>query len=134
MRRLRSISLLAVLVVTSLAAAAEPKREDGLSVYFMPERLAKMRSDKAAGFQVTGRHQSKEKKVYATAEELLQFLKTLAPSVRENGVWVVTSAPNAYAEGELKALDRLKELCAQNSAPLFVSRAADLPNGWKKQN
>ena len=66
-----------------------------------------------------------------TTKEFLDFVQKQDPSVIENGVWIVTTNPDAYTEMEKKFLSDVIAACIANKIPLFVARAAELPNGWK---
>ena len=70
--------------------------------------------------------------VLQSATEFLTFVRKQKASVQENGVWIVTTHPDAYSEPERKLLDDLKALCRRERIPLFVARGSQLPNGWQR--
>ncbi len=88
----------------------------------------------AGGFDVRPQTSVKDRKVFPSAEALFVFFKTLPAMVRQNGVWVLTTNPAAYAESELKQLSVLEDLCKKSKTPLFVTRASELPDGWQRKN
>jgi hypothetical protein len=49
-----------------------------------------------------------------------------------NGVWIVTTNPDAYSDEEKSFLEEIKRLCGKEKILLFVARASELPNGWKR--
>ena len=70
--------------------------------------------------------------VLQSPTDLLAFVRKQAESVQENGVWIVTTHPDAYSEPDNKFLENIKALARSEKIPLFISRAAELPNGWKR--
>jgi hypothetical protein len=133
MRAKKSFLLsIVVLCGVALVAAGTPSREGGLSVHFQPERIGKMKGE-TGGFDVSPQKATKERKLVATAAELMTFVKTLPPDLQNNGIWVVTTHPAAYSESELKQLEALADLCKAAKVPLFVARASELPNGWQRR-
>jgi hypothetical protein len=44
----------------------------------------------------------------------------------------VVTDPDAYSDAEKQFLQNVKALCRQEKFPLFISRAIELPNGWKR--
>jgi len=73
-----------------------------------------------------------EQPVFQTAEELRQFFRKQSTLVQENGIWIVTTHPDAYSEAEKQLLESVKSLCVAQHIPLFIVRASALPNGWKR--
>jgi len=67
-----------------------------------------------------------------TVSEFLAFVQTQSASVQENGVWIVTTHPNAYSEQEQSFLKQVIAACVKAKIPLFIARASELPNGWKR--
>jgi hypothetical protein len=67
-----------------------------------------------------------------TPEEFLAFVQKQSSSVRENGVWIVTTHPDAYSEPETTFLKEVIALCKKEKIPLFIVRGSQLPNGWKR--
>jgi hypothetical protein len=43
----------------------------------------------------------------------------------------VTTHPDAYSSAEKQLLED-KLLCQKEEIPLFIARASELPNGWKR--
>jgi hypothetical protein len=138
------VMLLALMiVVASLTATAapsstaEPKRENGLSVFMFPKRAADLDATKTVkwGFVVSERDDHSrpvDRPTFKTAEDLLAFYRSRPSRVQQNGLWVVVTHPDAYSPEEKVILEHLKSLCVEQAVPLFVSRAAELPNGWKR--
>lgn len=132
--RSSSLSLLVVVTaVVGLLAASEPRRTDGLSVHLLPEQVAQLMG-RTGGFQVDRQVTAETPKFFAGAEQLFDYMRTLPATVRANGVWVVITNPSAYAASELDVLVTLGELCKKEDIPLFVARASELPNGWRRRN
>ncbi len=124
---------LALAVACASAQAVEPKREAGLSAHLQPERIGRLRGE-TGGFDVAAQVGVRDRKLFATADALLTFFKSLPGTVQQNGLWVVTTDPAAYAESEVRQLSVLEDLCKRSQTPLFVSRAKELPNGWHRRN
>ena len=70
--------------------------------------------------------------VLQSPTDLLAFVRKQAESVQENGVWIVTTHPDAYSEPDNKFLENIKALARSEKIPLFISCPAELPNGWKR--
>ncbi len=123
-------TFLFLLLIASTLSAAEPTREGGLSVHLLPDRVATL-SGGHGGFTVTDPATRQPGETYARPEELLDYLSRLPPAIRENGIWIVTTNPSAYAESEQAKLKSLAKLCAEKKIPLYICRASELPKGWK---
>jgi hypothetical protein len=67
-----------------------------------------------------------------TVADLLLYVRKQDAVVQENGLWIVTTHPDAYSEEETKLLGQVKSLCRKKKIPLFICRASELPNGWKR--
>jgi len=67
-----------------------------------------------------------------TAAEFLAFVQKQNSSVKENGVWIVTTNPDAYSEQEKSFLTEVIAVCVKRKVPLFIARGSQLPNGWKR--
>ncbi len=67
-----------------------------------------------------------------TAAEFLAFVQKQNNSVKENGVWIVTTHPDAYSEQEQSFLKEVIAVCVKEKIPLFIARGSQLPNGWKR--
>lgn len=127
-----------VLIASALAcvlfAANAPERDKGVSIHMLPKSVANLAGKKwgltvdYSGFLKPESAQP----VLQSTEELLAFVRKQDRSVQENGVWIVTTNPDAYSEGEKELLQDIVVLCHRERIVLFLSRAADLPNGWKR--
>ncbi len=62
----------------------------------------------------------------------MNFVQKQNASVTDNGVWIVTTHPDAYTEEEKAFLNDVITVCKKNKILLFVTRASELPNGWKR--
>lgn len=118
-------------------AAEELKREEGLSVHVMPKRVAELDKTKQVkwGFMISQSYKLQpplERPIFTKPEELIKYFRTLPKKVQENGIWVVTTHPDAYSEEENVSMRRLKEMCVKDGIPLFICRGSELPNGWKR--
>jgi len=63
---------------------------------------------------------------------MLSFIRKQDSEVQQNGLWIVTTNPDAYSEAEKTLLEHLKSMCRQEGIPLFICRASELPNGWTR--
>ncbi|HEX7517387.1 MAG TPA: hypothetical protein VF345_08890 [Chthoniobacterales bacterium] len=122
---------LVLLLTASFLAAAEPKRDGGLSVHMLPDRVAKL-DGKHGGFTVSDPSAKEGNITYPTPEELVAYFQRLSESVRANGIWIVTTHPDSYSEGEQTKLKALIALCAEKKIPVYTCRASELPNGWTR--
>lgn len=117
----------------SLILHAEPKRENGLSVHLAPESASGIFGADKKGFVVS---QSKDLKplgnrpIFDTPEQLVEYFLTQPQEIQENGIWVVTTNPQAYSDNEMASTEMLKNLCREKNIPLFFCRGMFLPNGW----
>ena len=117
-----------------IAFAAEPQRSQGLSVHMLPKRVAAL-GGRPWGFSVDFSPRLKvENKltVFQSPDALLSFLRIQDLDVQKNGIWLVFTAPEAYSAQELSMLNELKTLCTREKIPLFLCRATELPDGWKR--
>jgi len=119
-------AILIFLLSASLLLAAEPTREGGVSVHFLPDRVAKI-SGERGGFTVKD-----PPATYAEPKDLLAHFQRLPASVHENGIWIVTTHPSSYSETEQAKLKSLAALCAEKKIPVFTCRGSELPKGWKR--
>jgi hypothetical protein len=134
--RLRRYLLSVLLLVTFLgvASATAPERSKGISLHMLPKRVADI-SGKKWGFTVDYAKYLKsesEEPVLQTRDELLAFVRKQDKDVQDNGVWIVTTHPDAYSDAENALLEEIKRLAREQHIPLFISRASELPNGWKR--
>jgi hypothetical protein len=119
--------------------ADEPRRVDGLSVHMTPKRVAQLDEKKRVkwGFMVSQLKDLKpsaERPVFQAPEELFKYFRGLSPAIRENGIWVITSHPDAYSADEKSSLEMLKTICKNEAIPLFMCRGRDIPDGWERLN
>jgi len=131
-------SLLAILFALCICSAslaeAVPERAKGISMHMLPKRVADL-SGKKWGLTVNyASHLKPEtaQPVLQTPEEFLSYVHKQESSVQENGVWIVTTHPDAYSGPEKALLEDIKALCRREHIPLFVARGSELPNGWKR--
>jgi hypothetical protein len=92
----------------------------------LPKRVAEIGGSQW-GFTVDGKQS-----VLQTAEEVLNYFRQQKINVQQNGIWIVTTSPDAYSNEELKVLEEVKSMCWKEKIPLFVCRASQLPNGWMR--
>lgn len=118
-------------------AAAGPRRDAGLSVHVLPKDVAEL--DKSGrlkwGYTISlprNKQAPAERPVVQSAQALVEFFNTQDTDVQQNGIWVVTTDPSAYADEQLSDLEDLKARCKKASIPLFICRGAELPDGWKR--
>jgi len=134
MKRLVFI-LLAASLMPLLASAATPERAKGISVHMLPKQVANLDKTLKWGFVVSYAKYLKPEPaqpVLQTPAEVLRFVRKQDPSVQENGLWIVTTNPNAYSASEKKLLEDVIALCRRESIPLFIARGKDLPDGWRR--
>ena len=113
---------------------AAPERAKGISVHMLPKRVADV-SGQRWGLSVDYTDDLKpesQQPVLQTPKELLAFVRKQDTHVQENGVWIVVSHPDAYSDSEKALLEDIKALCQKEKIPLFVCRASELPNCWKR--
>jgi hypothetical protein len=70
--------------------------------------------------------------VLQSAADLIAYFRKQDAGVQQNGVWIVITNPAAYSEQELALLEGVKSACRRERIPLFICRAAELPNGWTR--
>ena len=124
-------SLLLLLLTASFLVAAEPKREAGLSVHMLPDRVAKI-SGEHGGFTVTDPATKNKGSTYGDPKELFAYFQRLPAATQENGIWIVTTHPTSYSEAEQAKLKALVALCTDKSIAIYTCRGSELPNGWKQ--
>jgi hypothetical protein len=128
------ISLLLSIMLLNAALAATPERAKGISLHMLPKRVADISGSKW-GFTVDyAKHLKPEpvEPVLQTTDELVAFVRKQDKAVQDNGVWIVTTHPDAYSDVEKTLLEDIKTVSRQQHIPLFICRAAELPNGWKR--
>jgi hypothetical protein len=122
------------LLLATLAVAAGPERSKGISMHMLPKSVADLGGSKW-GLTVSRSEQltpDSGSTTLQTPEEFLAFVQKQSSSVRENGVWIVTTHPDAYSEPEKTFLNKVIALCVKEKIALFITRASQLPNGWKR--
>ena len=119
-----------LLLTASLLVAAEPKREAGLSVHMLPDRVAKIDGEHG-GFTVSDPTGRSDRKTYGDPKELFAYFQHLPTATQQNGIWVVTTDPTSYSPAEHAKLKALIALCAVKAAPIYTCRGSELPSGWK---
>jgi hypothetical protein len=67
-----------------------------------------------------------------TGAEFRSFARKQSSSVKQNGVWIVTTNPEAYSKSGNTFLEQVMSICAADKIPLFICRASNLPDGWKR--
>ena len=127
--------VLLLFVVSAVCFAADnPQRNTGISMHFLPKRVADI-SGQRWGLTVDYKPYLKTESappVLQSAKEVIAFADKQEATVRQNGVWIVTTNPDAYSEDEQKFLEEVKTECKKRKLPLFISRASELPNGWHR--
>jgi hypothetical protein len=133
MKRTRLVALV-ILLVTSAVAAGNPERSKGISLHMLPKGVADLGGHKW-GLTVTPSAyltSDASSTTIQTVNEFLAFVQKQNKSVLENGVWIVTTHPDAYTQPEKNFLDQVIATCVKEKILLFVARASELPNGWKR--
>jgi hypothetical protein len=128
------IALIIALVSASAAVANAPERSKGISAHMLPKRVADLGGRKW-GFVISYAEYLKPEQaepVLQSASELLAFVRKQDQTAQENGIWIVTTHPDAYSEPEKKLLEDVKSLCKTEKIPLFIARGSKLPGGWER--
>jgi len=125
-----------LLFASTLVWSEEMTREKGLSLHMIPKRVASLAGQRwgLACSHSRGQGYGLSDKTFQSAEELLKYFKSLPRSVRENGIWIVTTHPDAYEDDEKQVLEDVKKACIQQKIPLFTCRGSALPDGWKRED
>jgi hypothetical protein len=103
-------------------------------MHMLPKRVADL-GGKRWGLVVTYAAYLKpepSEPVLQTAPEVVAFARKQDPRVQANGIWIVTTHPDAYSDSEKKVLEDVKALCGKERIALFIARGSELPNGWKR--
>lgn len=132
--KMKKILLLFILLILSSTTFAEPKRSMGISLHMLPERVAKL-DDRPWGFWVDyAEHLQPEpgQPILQSISDYLAYIKKQTEDVQKNGVWIVTTHPDAYSENERKLLEDIKNISKGNNIILFVCRGSELPDGWQR--
>jgi hypothetical protein len=130
----RRILLPMYLLIPLVLIAQAPQRSRGISIHMLPKGVADLGHDKW-GFTVDFRPYLKaepEPPVLQSAGDLVLYVRKQDKSVQENGVWIVVTHPDSYSDSEKALLEDAKAACKREQIPLFICRAAELPNGWKR--
>ena len=129
------LGILAVsLTATAGPAAMDPERSQGISMHMLPKRVADLGGQKW-GFVVEYAQYLKPEPgqpVLQTVQEYNSFVQKQDASVRINGVWIVTTHPDAYSAPEKELLADVERSSKGGATPLFVVRGSELPNGWRR--
>jgi hypothetical protein len=123
-----------ILFLGSVAVAATPERAKGISMHQLPKGVADLGGRKW-GFTVTPSSLltgDAGSVTLQTPDEFLAFVQKQSASVKENGVWIVTTHPDAYSDREKDLLNQVIAVCQKSGITLFVARASELPDGWKQ--
>jgi hypothetical protein len=123
-----------VFLVAVTAVAAAQERAKGVSIHMLPKVAADL-SERQWGLTVDYSpllRPEPAQPVLQTAEDLRRFVRKQDKSVQENGIWIVTTHPDAYSDPEKRLIESVKSLCIQQRIPLFIVRGSELPNGWKR--
>lgn len=129
-----SLCLVFLLALAAPTWASPPERAQGISMHMLPKRVADL-GQRKWGFVVAYARTLKpeqEQPVLQTPQEVLAFVRKQDSSVQENGVWIVTTHPDAYSESEIQLLEDIKLLSRRERIPLFVARGSQLPDGWRR--
>ncbi len=117
-----------------LLPAFAQERSHGVSLHMLPKRVAELSgaqwglSVDSSAYLTTGTHRL----TFQSAADLLVFFRQQSAAVQSNGIWVVTTNPDAYSGEEKALLEEVKSMCRRESIPLFICRASELPNGWAR--
>jgi hypothetical protein len=133
MNRITTV-LLALLVSAGLVAANAQERSQGISAHMLPKRVADI-GERPWGFAVDYSRRLKPEShsvALQSVAEVLSFVRKQDAGVQENGLWIVTTSPDAYSEDEKKLLEEVKSMCPREKIPLFICRASQLPDGWSR--
>jgi hypothetical protein len=123
-----------VFLVAVTAVAAAQERAKGASIHMLPKVLADL-SERQWGLTVDYSpllRPEPAQRVLQTAEDLRRFVRKQDKSVQENGIWIVTTHPDAYSDAEKRLIESVKSLCVEQRIPLFIVRGSERPNGWKR--
>ena len=125
------IALISFVLFTNAAVGQE--RSQGVSLHMLPKRVALIMG-KPWGLTVDPSpkllSESQQPTIQTTAE-LLSYVRKQNTAVQENGVWIVTTNPDAYSDAEKALLEEVKSMCRREKIPLFVCRGSEIAaNGW----
>ena len=123
-----------VLLLATLVGAVTPERSKGISTHMLPKRVADLSGSKWGLTVSASAYLTPDAgtTTLQTSREFLDFVQKQNDSVKENGVWIVTTNPDAYSEPEKAFLNDVIALCKREKIPLFIVRGSQLPDGWKR--
>lgn len=125
----------AVAVSQQPAGAVPPDRAKGVSMHMLPKGVADLGSQQwglVVSHAGSWRPQQQKPVVFEKAQIFLDFYRAQSDEVQQNGAWIVVTHPDAYSDSEKQLLEQVKALCRREKIPLFITRASELPNGWKR--
>jgi hypothetical protein len=123
-----------VFLIAVIAVAAAQEHAKGVSIHMLPKAVADL-SERQLGLTADYSpllRPEPAQPVLQTAEDLRRSVRKQDKSVQENGIWIVTTHPDAYSDGEKQLIESVKSLCIEQRIPLFIVRGSELPNGWKR--
>jgi len=129
-----AVFLTALLALATSAQAVTPQRAQGISMHMLPMRVAEL-GGKKWGFMVAHApylQREPAQPVLQSTAEFLAYVRKQDKGVQAHGVWIVTTHPDAYSPTEKNLLEEVTALCRREGIPLFVARASQLPEGWKR--
>jgi hypothetical protein len=133
----RPVSVFMILIVSATllaTAGVAQERSQGISVHMLPKRVAEI-GGMAWGFSVDRSPRLKAEShrvVIHTVADILSYIRKQDTGVQENGLWIVVTDPDSYSEEEKALLEDVKQMCRSENIPLFICRALNLPNGWRR--
>lgn len=133
----RILILLVFLVFLNGLLFGAPRREYGVSAHLAPGKEPRIFGVEKAGFVVSVANKNlppTERPFFAEPENLVDFFLQQTAEIKENGIWVVTTDPDAYSESEFEKIEILKRLCSEKKIVLFFCRGRFLPDGWLGAN
>lgn len=131
---LKTLLFTAALTCSSLTFSFSPQRFKGISMHMLPKKVARLSGAKWGLIVTYAPYLQPEKKqpILQSAQEVKLFVQKQDIAVQKNGVWIVFTHPNAYSDAEKKIQEAIKILCRNQHIPLFITRAKQLPYGWKR--
>jgi hypothetical protein len=125
---IRRLVIVIVALLLILPAGAQ-QRAKGLSLHMLPMRVAAL-SGAPWGFTVDRSANVRGTATLQSADSLLDYFRQQSPQLQANGIWIVTTNPDAYSADEKSLLEDVKAMCRRERIALFICRASQLPNGW----
>ncbi len=126
--------LVAITAFSQQTAAIAPNRAKGVSMHMLPKRVAEL-GTMQWGLVVShaGDWKPGQKQIaFQNTRDFLEFYRAQSEEVQRNGAWIVVTDPDAYSDEEKRLLEDVKSMCRKEKIPLFITRAKDLPDGWKR--